>query len=151
MATIAEILAARNAGKTGTPATETLPPAPGKPVGPSGAPILNRTQAADPQPKGVPAEEVPRAPEPKRRSLSERQGEAVPLVPEGADTELATWHHCMNAFETELCLMRDPEDPEVAWLAVRPLRVDMNPILIHRLPWLLWEHPATVAEDNSSY
>jgi hypothetical protein len=75
------------------------------------------------------------------RSLSQTSGEAIPMVPINADPEEQTWHAALNAFETELCLMRDPTDSEVAWLAVRSYRAGMPPILLHRLPCILWDQP----------
>ena len=75
------------------------------------------------------------------RSLSQTSGEAIPMVPINADPEETTWHAALNAFETELCLMRDPTGSEVAWLAVRSYRAGMPPILLHRLPWILWDQP----------
>jgi hypothetical protein len=47
----------------------------------------------------------------------------------------------MNSFESALCVMRDPADSDVAWLAIRPDREGLPPILIHRLPWILWDYP----------
>jgi hypothetical protein len=61
---------------------------------------------------------------------------------------LAAMQQALNAFETELCLMRDPVDLEVAWLAVRPYRVGMPPILLHRLPWILWDQPHTPTDQE---
>ncbi len=80
--------------------------------------------------------------QPEERSLSATQGEAIPMTPSNADAETQTWHAALNAFESELCVMRDPMDSEVVWLAVKSYRDGMPPILIHRLPWTLWEHPA---------
>lgn len=147
MPTIAEIIAAKKAAAAATnepPAQTTL----GKPA----SLVLNRAMPeTTASTKGVPADEAPRAPEPARRSLSQREGEAFPVLPVDADEEAKTWDAATNAFETELCVMRDPHDPEVCWLAARPARRDLLPVLIHRLPWLLWEHPATVAVDNQPY
>jgi hypothetical protein len=75
------------------------------------------------------------------RSLSRTKGEAIPMVPTNADAEMLTWHAAQNALESELCVMRDPADSEAVWLAVRPYRPGMEPILLHRLPWTLWEYP----------
>jgi hypothetical protein len=47
----------------------------------------------------------------------------------------------MNSFESSLCVMRDPKEPETVWLAIRPDRDGLPPLLVHRLPWLLWDHP----------
>lgn len=85
------------------------------------------------------------------RSLSRSHGEAIPMVPVDADKSTQTWHEAMNSFETDLCLMRDPTDPEVAWLAVRSNQNDCHPILIHRLPWILWEHPQTSKPESEPY
>ena len=75
------------------------------------------------------------------RSLSETKGEAIPLTPCNASREVETWHEAMNAFESQLCVMRDPADSDVVWLAIRPDREGLPPILLHRLPWTLWDYP----------
>jgi hypothetical protein len=84
----------------------------------------------------------------ENRSLSRTNGEAIPMVPINADPEETTWHAALNAFETELCLMRDPQDSEVAWLAVRSYRAGMPPILLHRLPWVIWNYPHPPTENE---
>jgi len=84
----------------------------------------------------------------EKRSLSRTNGEAIPMVPSNADAETQTWHAALNAFETELCVMRDPMDSEVAWLAIRPYRDGMPPILLHRLPWLMWDYPHKPTENE---
>jgi hypothetical protein len=95
-----------------------------------------------------PAEIAEKASHKEERSLSQTKGEAIPMVPINADLEQTTWHAALNAFESELCLMRDPVDLEVAWLAVRPYRVGMPPILLHRLPWILWDQPHTPTDQE---
>lgn len=75
------------------------------------------------------------------RSLSETKGEAIPLTPCNASREIETWHEAMNSFESALCVMRDPLDSDVVWLAIRADREGLPPILIHRLPWIIWEYP----------
>lgn len=90
----------------------------------------------------APAEIEKKAAQPEERSLSATQGEAIPMTPSNADAETQTWNAALNAFESELCVMRDPQDSEVVWLAVKSYRDGMPPILIHRLPWTLWDHPA---------
>ena len=85
------------------------------------------------------------------RSLSKPQGEAIPMTPANADKEQATWHEATNSFESSLCVMRDPNEPEVIWLAVRAEREGLPPILLHRLPWLLWEHPMSFYESDIPY
>jgi hypothetical protein len=90
----------------------------------------------------------PPAAQPEPRSLSRTNGEAIPMVPTNADAETQTWHAALNAFETELCVMRDPMDSEVAWLAIRPYRAGMPPILLHRIPWLMWDYPHPPTENE---
>jgi len=85
------------------------------------------------------------------RSLSQPEGEAIPMTPANADKETTTWHEATNSFESSLCVMRDPKEPEVIWLAVRADRDGLPPILLHRLPWLLWEHPMAIREDQIPY
>jgi hypothetical protein len=75
------------------------------------------------------------------RSLSQTNGEAIPLTPCNASQEASTWHEAMNAFESQLCVMRDPLDSDVIWLAIRADRDGLPPILIHRLPWTIWDYP----------
>jgi hypothetical protein len=149
MPTIAEIIAAKKAAAGSTPAKpapSTQPTAadleveaainridpPGKRR--AGLVVSNKT----PLQPAVIAEKVAHK---ENRSLSQTSGEAIPMVPVNADPEEQTWHAALNAFETELCLMRDPQDSEVAWLAVRSYRAGMPPILLHRLPWILWDQP----------
>jgi hypothetical protein len=88
-----------------------------------------------------PAETAEKAHHSKLRSLSETQGEAIPLTPCNASKEVETWHEALNAFESQLCVMRDPLDSDAVWLAIRPDRDGLPPILIHRLPWTLWDYP----------
>ncbi len=86
---------------------------------------------------------------PDRRSLSEPDGEAIPMTPTDATPAVAAWHQAMNAFDSELCLMRDPLNPEFAWFAVRFADQPQNPILLHKLPF--WEHPRTVRPDDQPF
>jgi hypothetical protein len=90
----------------------------------------------------------PPAAQPEPRSLSRTSGEAIPMVPSNADAETQTWHAALNAFESELCVMRDPMDSEAVWLAIRPYRDGMPPILLHRLPWVLWNYPHPPTENE---
>jgi hypothetical protein len=140
MPSISEIIAAKAARAAAERAPEV---APGKPRG-SGL-VLN--SAPLPKPPEPPA--PPEAPEP--RSLSRPAGETIPMVPTRAEKEEATWHEALNSFESQLCAMRDPLDPETIWLAVRPNRAGLPPILLHRLPWALWEHPATVRKEDEPF
>ena len=82
------------------------------------------------------------------RSLSETQGQAVPLTPCNASREVETWHEALNSFESQLCVMRDPADSDVVWLAIRPDREGLPPILLHRLPWILWDYPSKPTDSQ---
>ena len=75
------------------------------------------------------------------RSLSQPQGEAVPVLPVAADPATTAWHQAINAFESELCLMRDPTDSERGWLA---LRLDGQPLPLLLKSFMLFDHPQTV-------
>jgi len=79
----------------------------------------------------------------ERRAISQTSSEAINMTPVGADPEETTWHEALTAFESQLCVMRDPNEPDVIWLAVRPNRQGLPPILINRLPWTLWNYPHT--------
>lgn len=151
MPTIAEIIAAKKAAAAGAIA-HGLAAIPKKPtaedleveaaidrIDPPGKRRAGLVVSNKPLPPAIIAE---KAAHKENRSLSRTSGEAIPMVPINATAEERTWHEALNAFETELCVMRDPQDSEVVWLAVRPYREGMPPILIHRLPWTLWDHPA---------
>jgi len=75
------------------------------------------------------------------RSLSRPQGESVPVLPVAADAATTAWHQATNAFESELCLMRDPTDSERGWLA---LRLDGQPLPLLLKSFMLFDHPQTV-------
>ena len=86
-------------------------------------------------------------PEPELRALSRTAGEALPLTPTGADAETTAWHQAAVMIESELCLMQDPSCPETAWLALRhPSRSQLPPLLLYRLPWVLWPSPASPSD-----
>ena len=95
-----------------------------------------------------PAEVATKAHHAALRSLSQPEGEAIPLTPCNASQEVETWHEAMNAFESQLCVMRDPLDSDVVWLAIRADRDGLPPILIHRLPWTLWDYPGKATANQ---
>ena len=95
-----------------------------------------------------PAETTEKAHHKELRSLSETQGQAVPLTPCNASREVETWHEALNSFESQLCVMRDPADSDVVWLAIRPDREGLPPILLHRLPWILWDYPSKPTDSQ---
>ena len=95
-----------------------------------------------------PAETAEKAHHAALRSLSQPEGEAIPLTPCNASREVETWHEAMNAFESQLCVMRDPADSDVIWLAIRADRDGLPPILLHRLPWTLWDYPGKPTDSQ---
>ena len=154
MPTIAEIIAAKKAAAAA--------PAPASPAvhhDPMLEAAINRIDPLGKRRAGLvltaktplqPAEVAQKAHHKELRSLSETKGEAIPLTPCNASREVETWHAAMNSFESALCAMRDPLDSDVIWLAIRPDREGLPPILIHRLPWTLWDYPHA-ATDNQPF
>ena len=147
MPTIAEIIAAKKAA--------TNPPAAAPPAAQPDLELEAAINRIDPPAAGKrraglvlsaktplqPAEVATKAHHAALRSLSQPEGEAIPLTPCNAPQEVVTWHEAMNAFESQLCVMRDPLDSDVIWLAIRADRDGLPPILIHRLPWTIWDYP----------
>lgn len=179
MATIAEIIAAKKAKQAGGTATPAATPSlrteaqkesiaerieldeaiaridpPGKREARKSAGMI-LTKAMPVPPKGEPrGQATPIAgPDqyPELRSLSRTQGEAIPQVPANADKEVSTWHEALNSFESSLCVMRDPHEAEVIWLAIRPDRECLPPLLVYRLPWTLWDHPNAPRPENEPF
>lgn len=147
--TIAEIIAAKKAAAASQPKPAAAPPKPTAAdleleaaINRIDPPGKRRGLVVSAKPLPAPATTPQQPAQPEERSLSATAGEAIPMTPSNADAETQTWHAALNAFESELCVMRDPMDSEVVWLAVKSYRDGMPPILIHRLPWTLWEHPA---------
>ena len=122
--TIAEIIAAKKAKAS----------PPGKPVTRS---MVLSAKPSEPQQDadGYPPVWLTKEP----RSLSMTAGEGIDQTPSGATTEQTIWHQALNSLDTELCIMRDKDEPEVCWLAVT--RAAQLPILLHRLPWVFREAP----------
>jgi hypothetical protein len=145
MPTIAEIIAAKKRSA-----------APAAPQTPQADPVLEAAidridppsvgkrraglvlSASTPLPAAVVAEKAHHA---ELRSLSQPQGEALPVLPVAADAATTAWHAAINAFESELCLMRDPVDSERGWLALR-LDGQAQPLLLKS--FMLFDHPQTV-------
>ena len=147
MPTIAQILAAKkSATAKADPEADALDArlAPVKPAVATAA----RKQAGIILSKELPpAQAIPIVgPQDDRRSLGSSEGETIDLTPMTATQAEATWHAAVNSFETELCLMRDPLDPERAWIAVRMDGQEQWPILLKSLP--LYEHPRTARDGG---
>jgi hypothetical protein len=136
--TIAEIIAAKKAAAAKQSTTE----------GKHRADLVLSIKNPPPQSTGTQPNDYPYFPYEENRSLSQREGEAIPMTPVKADKEEITWHEALNAFESQLCLMRDPIDPGVVWLAVRPIREGLPPILINRLPWAFWNYPTEPTDQE---
>jgi hypothetical protein len=131
--TLAEKIAARQAERSAAPA-----PLPGKPKGL----VLSSKPETAPAPT--------RGPESDERSLALPHGQAIDMTPANASPEVATWHQAMNAFETELVVTNDPQDPTHFWLAVFPSGMKCPaPILLHRLQF--FEHPQTNRPANCPF
>ena len=119
MPSIAEIIAAKNAKK--------------KPL------VIGQTQPVKPV---AATEDMPRA-------LSMTEGESLDMTPVNADETTARWHACLNAFETELCVMRDPADSERAWLALRLSGREEDPLLLKA--FMLYDHPRQARPENEPF
>jgi len=105
--------------------------------------ILNRNMPGSPEPRG---QATPIAGPDLPRSLGATEGETIDVTPLEADECIKDWHKAVNAFATDLCIMRDPVDPERAWLAVRLEEAPRHPLLIKDL--LIFDHP--LAHRNPS-
>lgn len=113
--------------------------------------ILSKDLPSD-MPNGEPrGQATPIAGPPEERALSVTSGEVIDATPTGADPVTAAWHSAMCSLESELCVMRDPTDPEACWLALRSAGPVSVPLLLHRLPWLLWEHPHQERQPNEPF
>ena len=135
--TLAEKIAARQSERAA--AQTTTLPTPGKPRG-----LVLSSKAPEPTPLPTPA------PEFDERSLGLPQGQTIDMTPVDALPQTATWHQALNAFESELVITNDPQDPTHLWLAVFPKGVGyVPPILIHRLQF--FEHPSTQRPANHPF
>jgi len=152
MPTIAEIIAARAAGKnpaTGTP----VPVAPAAKPKHSLAEQVELTEAInriDPPGKrkggSLVLNNAPLPPEPKPevpaepRALGARIGEAINILPENPTAQATAWDAVLHRWETDLIIMADPEPgSESAWVALKTGTGGGLPILLHKLPF--WPHP----------
>jgi len=152
MPTIAEIIAAKKAAAAGS---QPIKPAAAPPRQPTAEDLevekaINRIDPPGKRRAGLvvsnktplqPAVIAEKAAHAESRSLSQTSGQTIPMTPQNADAAMQTWHSAQNALDSELCVMRDPQDLEAVWLAIKPYRAGMLPILLHRLPWLMWEYP----------
>jgi hypothetical protein len=135
--TLAEKIAARQAERAA--AQPTPAPLPGKPRG-----LVLSSKAP------APALPLTPAPESDERSLGLPQGQTIDMTPVDACAETKTWHQALNAFESELVITNDPQDPTHSWLAVFPKGTEcVTPILLHRLQF--FEHPATQRPANHPF
>lgn len=153
MPTIAEVIAAKKAaaakaaGATATHAEQADPELDGlidrlKPVGKPKAAALVLSASTTPPPAKTPEEPAP-------RSLGSSDGEAIDVTPLAADPAIKNWHKAVNAFATELVVMRDPHDSERCWLAVRLEDEPLHPLLLKDLP--LYEHPMTQRKPGEPF
>lgn len=95
------------------------------------------------------------APEPKKieeaeeRNLSQTMGHGIDHTPVNATQPQQMWNEALNAFASEMCIVNDPKDPEMAWIALRLNGTEERPLLLYRLPY--WEHPMTIRKDNEPF
>jgi hypothetical protein len=82
----------------------------------------------------------------EERSLSQPYGQGINQVPLEASPEAVAWHSALNSFSSELCIVNDPKDPEMAWLAIKMKDKNLQPLLLHQFPF--WEHPMTLRQEN---
>ncbi len=86
------------------------------------------------------------------RSLSREVGEGIDTTPTNASHAERLWNVALNCLESQLCLMRDPKEPEVIWIAIRPSTPDnWEPILLHKLPYSLYNHPRYVHPEDCPF
>lgn len=139
MPSIAEKLAAAKAAKAGAAKPTAFSATAGKKPA---SPGLKLRAEPEEQPT-PPAEDAT----PRRRSLSTTSGEEMPLTPADAPRDVLAWHSALQGYESELCLMHDP-DPrqERGWLAVRRADRPDEPILLFPLP--LFPHPKPIRPDE---
>ena len=138
--TLAEKIAARQSERAA--AQPTTLPTPGKPRG-----LVLSSKAPELLPVPAP---LTWAPELAERSLALPRGQTIDMTPTDALPQTATWHQAVNAFESELVITNDPQDPTHSWLAVFPKGVGyVPPILIHRLQF--FEHPSTQRPANHPF
>jgi len=78
----------------------------------------------------------PLASQPRELGAMER-GERVPMdyPPQNCTEEEQKWFSSLHSFETDLCIVIDP-DSQHAWLAVKRSNHDSAPLLLHRFPLL---------------
>lgn len=153
MPTISEIIAAKAGGKrpTMTDVTEAINAIdpPGKDERSAKAKrlvglVLSKNDTVPP--KGEPRGQATPIGGPEQRALAATEGELINLCPVDATQEQDAWHAAMTALEADLCVMRDPKDPEACWLALTSTTEGSAPLLLHRLPWLLYDAPGTEEE-----
>lgn len=111
--------------------------------------VLTKDMPAAPESRG---QRTPvRGPEDMERALGAKQGELFNMCPPNANSATQAWHQARVALASDLVIITDPDEPEVCWLALRPERGQLEPLLLHRLPWTLYDHPATKRPDNEPF
>lgn len=103
--------------------------------------------------KPLPRSDPPAPPpaHPEERALAATAGEMIDTSPATTDPELLAWNQASVGLESELVVMSDPADPTVCWLALRPVKGRTLPLLLHRLPLSLWEHPQTPRPGDAPF
>jgi hypothetical protein len=83
------------------------------------------------------------------RSLSQVMGEGIDHTPTKATLTQEAWNQALNAFASEMCIVSDPKDPEMAWIGLRISGSEERPLLLYQLPY--WEHPLTIRQSNQPF
>lgn len=133
MPSLAEIMAAKKAGAgQPAPAVSSAPKiTPQSEHAALASKIKDTLDATAPKP-------LPPLPNSDKRELGATQpGERIPMdhPPADAPQEARDWFNASHSFASDMGIVLDPDNPEVAWLAVQTNRFAPL-ILVHRLPLL---------------
>lgn len=96
----------------------------------------------------APEKKMPEEPV-EHRSLSQTIGEAIDQTPTTPVQGISQWNDALNAFQSEMCIVSDPKDPEMAWIALRLNGKEERPLLLYQLPY--WEHPLMQRKPNAPF
>ena len=131
MPTISEMLAAKAAAASKQGAAA--------PVAKKPLPFPGLKISGDDRPKVEPWGEI------ATRSLASTSGEDVPRKPYDSTPQDVVWHSALEALNTELCVIPDP-DPrnQRSWLAIRRPDDPTRPIYLFSLP--AFPHPGPMPD-----
>ncbi len=96
-----------------------------------------------------PAKEQKKIEEADERNLSQTSGHGVDHTPVMATETQQAWNQALNSFASEMCIVSDPKDPEMAWIALRINGQEERPLLLYRLQY--WQHPLTIRQETDPF